>query len=202
MSRSRRATVRNYSKVFRSRVSKLRLCCLSLLTVGCSGSSTDALIEQLGHRDPQVRRSAVRALADHRDDAAVIVPVLERALADTDTSVRLSAALALQRIEPDNESFPPVIIESLEAGHAAMFLEVGHMGHAAEWAVPTLVKLLSHPQRQFRALAAQTLGQIGVLNGSVESALQGRLRDDAPAVRKAAQRALAQLRSPPAAAEP
>jgi HEAT repeat protein len=170
---------------------------LCLLTVGCSGGSSDALIEQLGHRDPQVRRSAIQALAEQYGDDAAIVPALEPVLSDPDMAVRLSAALALQRIDPGNESSRPVIIESLRAGHATMFLEVGRMGSDAEWAVPTLLKLLRYPQPQIRGLAARALGEIGVANDDVEAALEKRLRDEAPAVRRAAQRALDQIHGSP-----
>jgi len=179
------------------RASRLAICGLWLLAVGCREDSTNALIEQLGDSDPRVRRAAIDALADEPGDVAVTVPALARVLADTDTSVRLSAAVALQKIDAGNPSFPPVLIESLEAGHAPMFLEVGRMGRDAEWAVPTLLKLLSHPQPQIRGLAARALGEIGIADTSVTAALERRQRDEAPAVRRAAERALELIATPP-----
>jgi len=176
---------------------RLAICGISLLVAGCRGDSANLLIEQLGDPDPQVRCAAIEALADEPGDAAVTVPSLERVLADTDTSVRLSAAVALQKIDADNQSFPPVLIESLEAGHAPLFLEIGRMGQDAEWAVPTLVKLLSDQQPQIRGLAAQALGEIGVADASVTAALERRQRDDAPAVRRATERALRLIQTPP-----
>jgi HEAT repeat protein len=172
--------------------------CLWLVVGGCGGNSTGDLLRQLENPDPTMRRSAIRALVDERGDVAVLVPALERVLGDTDTSVRLSAAVALQKIDPANQSFRPLLIESLEAGHAPLFLEVGRMGPDAEWAVPTLVTLLTHPQPQIRALSARALGEIGVAGRIVETALKQRLRDDSAAVRRAAERALEQIQALPA----
>jgi len=110
--------------------------------------------------------------------------------------------VAIEHIDPANQNIRPGLIEALEAGHAAMFLEVGRMGQEAAWAVPTLVKQLSHPQPQIRALAARALGEIGVADGDVEAMLERRLRDDAPAVRKAVRRALEQIQAPAADLNP
>jgi len=187
--------------MFRRWYFRLAIGWLWLVVGGCGGNSTGDLLGQLENPDPTMRRSAIRALVDERGDVAVLVPALERVLGDTDTSVRLSAAVALQKIDPANQSFRPLLVESLEAGHAPMFLEVGRMGPDAAWAVPTLVRLLSHPQPQIRALAARALGEIGVADADVESVLRRRVRDDAAAVRRAAQKALEQIQTIGAATE-
>jgi HEAT repeat protein len=158
--------------------------------VGCGGDSTSALIGKLSDGDPRVRREAAEALANHSNESAAIVPALEHSLADSDTSVRLAAALSIATLSPENEAFRPVILESLRAGHAPIFVEVGQMGPAAKWAVPTLVELLSNQRPQIRALAAKSLGQIGATDGSAQAALQRCLRDENKAVRKAAEVAL------------
>ena len=74
-----------------------------------------------------------------------------------------------------------------------MFVEVGRMGTDAKWRIPTLVKLLADQRPTIRALAAQTLGQIGIADENVRTALEQHLRNDQPVVRKAAERSLQQL---------
>jgi HEAT repeat protein len=118
------------------------------------------------------------------------MPVLERSLADAEASVRVAAALTIQKIEPTNHAFTGVLIEALRAGHGPVFLEVSRMKPAADWAIPTLIVLLGDSRASIRALAARTLGDVGVVDRSVKSALERSQRDDHPAVRKAAQSAL------------
>jgi HEAT repeat protein len=203
------------------------------LMLGCSGNSTNQHIAQLGDGDPKVRRAAVRALREQKNDSAEAVtalagackdqdlevreiavaalgrfgaaakpsePALAEALRDPEISVRLGAAKALQKIDPESQNYVPVILDSLSAGHGTIFLDVGQMGADAKWAIPTLDKLLSHQQAGIRALAARTLGQIGVATSEATAALTRSLRDTDPVVRKAAQHALAQLGSKDAAA--
>jgi HEAT repeat protein len=169
------------------------------------GQSEDA-VAALGHAiedsDVEVREIASSALGQMGPAAAASRPALESALEDRDLPVRLAAALAIQKIAPTSRSYERVLIASLRAGHGPVFLEVGRMGTDADWAAPTLVALLSHPKSPIRALAAQTLGEIGVADSNVKSALQRSLRDDHPAVRKAAQQALEQIQLQPTTTEP
>jgi HEAT repeat protein len=151
--------------------------------------------------DLEVREIAVAGLAHFGVAAISSEAALEKALGDPEVSVRLGAAKALQKIDPESTSYVPVILDALNAGNGAIFLDVGQMGASAKWAVPTLVKLLSHPQAGIRALAARTLGKIGVATTQGESGLSRSLRDTDPSVRKAAQRALAQIQPQTAAAE-
>jgi HEAT repeat protein len=151
--------------------------------------------------DREVREFAVAGLGHFGAAAKASEPALEKTLGDPEVSVRLGAAKALQKIDPESTSYVPVILDALKAGNGAIFLDVGQMGPSAKWAVPTLAKLLSHPQAGIRALAARTLGKIGVATSEGESGLSRSLRDTDPAVRKAAQRALAQIQPQTAAAE-
>jgi HEAT repeat protein len=161
-----------------------------------SGNSP-ALVAALGlastSSDVEVREIAVEGLGQPGRDAATVLPLLEKSLADPELSVRLKSALAIHRIAPQNQSYVPVLDDSLRAGHGTVFLEVGRMGEDARWAVPTLLKLLSDQRANVRALAAQTLGQIGVADQGAIEALKLRLRDNRPAVRNAAERSLKQL---------
>jgi HEAT repeat protein len=121
-------------------------------------------------------------------EAAVV-----EALSDEEPPVRISAALSLEKIDPTSEQYKPVILKSLSAGDGPVFLEVGRMGGDAKWAVPTLTKLLLNPGAGIRALAARTLGQIGVRTNEAEVGLTRSLRDSDPAVRNAAQQALEKM---------
>jgi HEAT repeat protein len=158
-----------------------------------------ALADAVDDSDTDVRRMAIYALGESASEAALFLPVLVLALKDPELSVRLAAALAIQKIEPDNESFIPLLIEALRAGEGGIYLEVAEMGPNAKWAVPTLVKLLAHPETKIRHLTAVTLGRLGPTASDAESALERRaLKDPQEAVRQAAQQALGQIRSAPA----
>jgi hypothetical protein len=75
--------------------------CLILLPtlLACAGcgkkKSTSELIGNLKSSDDRDRLIAVRLLADHKDDAAEVVPALIEALQDNEADIRLSAALGL-----------------------------------------------------------------------------------------------------------
>ena len=112
------------------------------------------------------------------------------ALQDPEMGVRMKAALAIQKIDRKNSSVVPVLIGAMREGDGRIFLEVGAMGEAGAWAVPTLVGLLSHESAKLRALAAQTLGRIGSVTPEAKAALQRSLRDPSEAVRTAAKAAL------------
>jgi hypothetical protein len=110
--------------------------------------------------------------------------------------VRLTAALAIQKIDPDSPAYAPVLLQSLRAGDGPVFIEVGRMGEDAVWAVPTLAKLLSHQKPTIRALSAQTLGGIGPAASEAKPSLRQSLRDPDPTVRQRALDALQKIESP------
>ena len=62
----------------------------------------------------------------------------------------MKAALAIQKIDRKNSSVVPVLIGAMREGDGRIFLEVGAMGEAGAWAVPTLVGLLSHESAKLR----------------------------------------------------
>jgi HEAT repeat protein len=144
--------------------------------------------------DLEVREAAVTSLSHLGSSAKSSLSALEESLRDPEASVRLLAAMAIQKIDPQSKSYATVILDSLNAGDGPTFLDVGQMGSAATWAVPTLIKLLSHPRTGIRALAARTLGDIGSGAIDAQSALKQALRDPNPAVRNAAERALNRIR--------
>jgi len=166
-----------------------------LVALGCEARRTDPWISDLRDPDPKVRRAAAESLGKSPTDTAAAVPALKQALTDKEDAVRLAAALALARLEPNGADYPPVLIAALEAGPGPVVIEVGRLGPGAPWAVPTLIQLLTDSRPQVRGLAAATLGAIG-LTPEVSQALEARLRDPEEAVRRAAQRALRRNNAP------
>ncbi|UCC50901.1 MAG: HEAT repeat domain-containing protein, partial [Anaerolineaceae bacterium] len=116
-------------------------------------------MEALAHPDSTVRESAVEALAEMGDLAAV--PGLIKALGDSDWEVQTSAAEALGEIG-DIVAVPSLIEaladpESDVRGDAAE--AQGKIGDAA--AVPSLIEALGDPETNVRYDAAVALGEIG-----------------------------------------
>jgi HEAT repeat protein len=152
-----------------------------------------ALTEAAKDSDAEVRAQAIVALGRAGAAANSYVPAVEESLRDPDAAVRISAALAIWKIDPANERGQPILLDALNAGNGPIFLELGRKGDRAAWAAPTLVRLLAHPQAGIRALAARTLGQIGTAPPEAQPALELLERDSDPAVRRAAQTALAKI---------
>jgi HEAT repeat protein len=84
-----------------------------LLAIGCSPSSTDALIAQLRGPDPKTRIAAARALAEQRDDAADAVAGLTTATDDADPAVRELAITTLGRFGPGAHDALPALEQAL-----------------------------------------------------------------------------------------
>jgi HEAT repeat protein len=160
------------------------------------GDAVDAiagLTRAIGDSNPAVRELAITTLGQIGPDVKAALPAIESSLHDEHPSVRTAAALAIDSIDPNTQIHLPVLIEALRRGDGPVFLAVGRMAERGAWAVPTLVALLSDRRPPVRALAAKSLGEIGPPARSAEGALQKRLRDDQPSVRKAAKNALQQI---------
>jgi HEAT repeat protein len=109
----------------------LALCLVGLLC-GCGGNrSTETWITELQSRDATVRLEAVRALAERRSEADVVIPELAKALKDENAAVRRDAAHAL-----------------------------GNMGADAKPAVPGLLFLLQDKNIRVRKVAALAIKRI------------------------------------------
>ena len=115
------------------------------------------------------------------------------ALTDSENRVRVQAAFAIHRIDPQDQSFVPVLTSAMREGDGKTLLAVGELGVDAAWAVPTLIGLLSHESAKVRVLAANNLGRIGPAAASAKTALQAAARDSNAAVKRAAQIALERL---------
>jgi HEAT repeat protein len=83
----------------------------------------------------------------------------------------------------------PVLTATMQAGEGGTIVAVGGLGPQAEWAAPTLTKLLQDKRPGVRRLAAEALGKIGP-QGDATAALEQATRDADDQVRAAAEAAL------------
>jgi HEAT repeat protein len=152
-----------------------------------------ALVRAVGDVSPLVQETAITSLGQFPESAEPALSALAEALHSNTTPVRVAAALAIAKIDSQATNYREVMLESLREGNASMFLEIGQLGRRAEWAAPSLVSLLTHPRTHVRALAARALGEVGIANDQIHSALRQRLKDREPPVRQAAAVALEKL---------
>jgi HEAT repeat protein len=165
-----------------------------------SASSEERVVMALANsaatdKDLEVRMLAIGGLSRIGKPAAASLPALKGALHDSDPHIPVQAALAIQKIEPNDRDSVPVLITAMRAGDGRVMLAVGALGKDAVWAVPTLVELLSHKTPQLRALVAQTLGRIGPPAAAAKAALERAGQDPNPAVRQSATEALEQVQA-------
>ncbi len=85
---------------------------LCLATIGC-GNSVDDLIAQLGDKDVETRRAAVRALTSHTLVDQRIITAFEKATADSDAEVRRLSINALGNRGPSAKSSLPALKTAL-----------------------------------------------------------------------------------------
>jgi HEAT repeat protein len=116
-------------------------------------------------------------------------------LEDREKNVRVRAAFAIQKIDPADHSFMPVLTGTLREGDGRTLLEVASLGPNADWAVPTLNGLLTHESFKVRTLAAKALGSIGPAAIAAKPNLEALRNDSNPTVKAAANDALARIQS-------
>ena len=156
--------------------------------------AVSALQKALGDEDREVVRLSAVALGNLRSDAQPAIPALAELLSDEQLAIRFSAALAIQKIDAQNDVFRSVLIEAMRTGEGGAIVAVGEMGPDAAWAVADLEALLKHPAPHVRLLAAQALGRIGPPAHNAESSLTRALSDQDEGVRAAARRAREAIR--------
>jgi len=167
-------------------------------------STTSALIETLRDPDPDVRVAAVRALGElgARDAASGLVVLL----GDAAEKVRANAVRALSMLQPQ---VTPVVLRAVETLLRDPDLDVCTQAAVAlarfgetRRALPTLDALLRDTSPEARGLALSALGEIAERsdrNGNRSAGFDLKpviraLRDESAAVRRAACRALGQIR--------
>ncbi len=157
------------------------------------------LLPMLMHERPDMREAAAKALAVIRPETSATLNALMHALLDRYEPVRMAAEAALDAIEPEWRVTPMAghamqsIIEDMKQGHSgAVLLRFGRA------AVPMLMRLLEDESRSVRQSAVDLLGNIGSDAEFAIAALADVMANDANGlVRRAAERALMQIRQQP-----
>lgn len=158
-------------------------------------SAVVPLQEALRDPHPEVRQASARSLGEIGEPSRSATPALETALSDEDLRVQLAAAWALVKLDPAGRKYAHVLTATMKLGEGGTIVAVGNLGPSADWAVPTLVELLSDQRPNTRRLAADALGRIGP-TGDAVTALQQATQDADDRVRAAATAALAQVHAP------
>ncbi len=128
-------------------------------------ATNEQLIEALSHPAQSVRLVAMRRLADR---GAEIVPLLVKVLQDKTKppEARWSVIWTLDRIDGGKAGREAVIAALDDADLSVSRQAARQLGEkAVRGAVPSLVKLMSHPDRSVRFQAATALGRIGDVQG-------------------------------------
>jgi HEAT repeat protein len=136
--------------------------------------------------------------------ARAALPKLTAMMAtDADREVRVSAALAVCRIDPPNKPAFAQLVRLLDDGRGGVqqaALALGQLGPAARAAVPALGRALLHQYVYVRANAAEALGRIG--GSEVVPLLVFAMRDPDAMVRYDAAESLGKLGAEAAPAVP
>ncbi len=129
-----------------------------------AATRVDALIQQLNHSRPAVRREAIVSLAEIGSAAARAIPRLIDHLEDPDLIVRAHAARAAWRIGLAPEELVPVLAELLDpqepqaCGVAALVL--GNIGAPAQEALPALRTCMTATSAIIRLHMAESILKI------------------------------------------
>jgi HEAT repeat protein len=124
------------------------------------------------------------------------VASLIRELQDEETAVRRAAAIAINRLDPNDLDHQRVLIDAMKSGEGGIIVRVGQMSPNAAWAVPTMIELLNDRRPGIRRITANALEQIGSAGVAAKPSLKRlALSDPDERVREAAERALVGLNS-------
>jgi HEAT repeat protein len=148
------------------------------------------ITKNLSDKQTELRYESAEALGKLGPAAKSSVPLLKLRFQDDDKNVRLRAAFSVEKIDPTDRSFEPVLTAAMREGDGRTLLEVGALGPDAAWAVPALNRLLSHESFKVRSLAANALGNIGPAAISAKANLEALRNNKNSTVKKAANDAL------------
>jgi hypothetical protein len=152
----------------------------------------DDLQEQLSQAEGK------RGVAAHRGSAARVrkrpASTPSQAPSQGQLSGRMRAALAVIKTTPNHKASQTTLSAGMERDRT-WIAQVGALMPPPHWAIPTLTGLLRDPRPETRQLAAEALGRIRAPGAIVQAFLEGTTRDSDARVRKAAQKALTQIRS-------
>ena len=138
----------------------------------------ETLLSFMTDESPLIRRVAIDVFASMGPNASDVVPDLVTALGDFDINVQWSAIQALRligkgsvpeliyMIEYDDDIVTPNILKTL-----------AELGPKAKEAKEAVLLKLKHPNSEYRALAAEALGEMGDNSIEVLTALTSLLND-------------------------
>lgn len=138
----------------------------------------DKLVDYMNRGSPIIRRVAIDTLSNMGDEADDVIPDLVTALSDFDVNVQWAAIQALRK--KGNKSIPELIYmleyddDMLTPNILKTFAEIGN---EAKDAINNLLIMLQHENAQYRALAAEALGEIGEPSDLIINSLES-LKDD------------------------
>ncbi|MCI0493280.1 MAG: HEAT repeat domain-containing protein [Planctomycetes bacterium] len=167
-----------------------------------AAGAVGALVDAMPGADPDFRKEIHFALAAIGPNAAPAAGALAEAISNEDPRVRESALYALRQIGPGaGAAVKPLLSrmqadESFDAMAAAWALAAIAPDDAevAAKTVPRLTLCLSNPDEQVRLECAEALASWGPVGADAVKALERVVReDDSPAVRAAAEAALARI---------
>lgn len=167
------------------------------------GKGTDVvtLIQQLAHRDANLRLSAAEALRDLGPNAVDAVPALLLAAVDVHASVQQASCAALDRVDPQWPANPRAYAaigalvkklggRSTDVAQTASYL----LSKIGPLAIPELIEALSDKERDLRQVwVARTIGRIGPNAAAAVPALARELSNEHAHVRQAAAEALSKI---------
>ncbi len=167
-----------------------------------AAEAVDALVEALGDRDENVRRSALDALSYTRRISDRGVRVLIDVLKDPDPDIRTLAAGVLERNGPKAKGAVPALKEVArndpdEMVRVQSASALWEIEHRPEWANLIAQHLLKCVDPYVRYCAAFSMRNMESQKGIVVPALKQALRDSDELVREIAKSTLEQLESFP-----
>jgi HEAT repeat protein len=178
----------------------------ALFLLGISGKAglpalpgITSLIDERENKDQ--RLEALRVIGNWGPLAKDAVPVLDKALADSDLDIRIAAAYALARVDKANAQALKTLGEALRTGDPNQRVEaatrIGFLGRDGQGAVQSLVATIDDQDESVREAVAESLGSIGHIDDdAARKALRQLLGDNAREVVLAAARALWELDEP------
>jgi HEAT repeat protein len=172
-----------------------------LANSGKADIAAPLLEEALSDKSPQVRASAVRMSANMGRRTGGAWPIVAKALADSDASVRLTAAQMLYVVNNDQKNVDKALetVGSLTKSEKdvnvrrSLVQNMGAFAHQSKGAVPVLVACLKDGDAQVRWTAAQALANFGAASVPALPALEALHDDPDPTVRQVSANVLQQL---------
>lgn len=180
-----------------SKDEKLRIAALPVISkLGSEASSAIPILAKMAVEEAESanRAMALSALAELREPASEIVPVLIKGLKDKKDQPKMISAQALASF---GASAIPGLVVALEdkTTQLEVLITLGKMGAVAESALPAIVKLAASENWEVRLKATSALGGIGKNSPEVISALQKAAQDQNETVRSHAEDALKKLKT-------